>query len=104
MLQRTKPPSLAELRTLLQAFCQKHRIRRLDIFGSAARGTGTLESDVDMLVEYLPGRHPGLMLFRQQEELAGHLHRAVDLHTPASLSWHFRDEVQAVSQPIYEQA
>ena len=30
MLQRTQPPSLAELRTLLRAFCQKHRIRRLE--------------------------------------------------------------------------
>ena len=50
MSQRTRPPSLAELRTLLLAFCQKHRIRRLDIFGSAARGSAAPGSDVDMLV------------------------------------------------------
>jgi len=46
MLRRTKPPSPAELRTLLQPFCQKHKIRRLDIFGSTAHGTGTTNSDV----------------------------------------------------------
>ena len=50
MLQRTKPPSVAELRMLLEAFCEKHRIGWLDIFGSAALGVGTPESDRDMLV------------------------------------------------------
>jgi len=50
MLQRTKPPSLAELRTLLRAFCEKYRIRRLDIFGSAAHGLESPDGDVDMLV------------------------------------------------------
>ena len=63
-----------------------------------------LASDLDLLVEYLPGRHPGLMLFRQQDELAARLRRPVDLHTPASLSRHFRDAVLATALPIYEQA
>jgi predicted nucleotidyltransferase len=85
-------------------FCRERGIRRLALFGSVLRDDFTSASDVDMLVEYLPGRHPGLMLFRQQEELASQLHRAVDLHTPASLSRHFRDEVQAASLAIYEQA
>lgn len=85
-------------------FCRAHGIRRLALFGSVLRDDFTPASDVDMLVEYLPGRHPGLMLFRQQEGLSNRLHRPVDLHTPASLSRHFRDEVQATSLPIYEQA
>jgi len=85
-------------------YCREHGIRRLALFGSVLRDDFTPASDVDVLVEYLPGRHPGLMLFRQQEELAGRIGRAVDLHTPASLSRHFRDEVQATSLPIYEQA
>jgi predicted nucleotidyltransferase len=41
--------SLAELGTRLRPFCEKHRIRRLEIFGSAARGQATLGSDVDLL-------------------------------------------------------
>ena len=85
-------------------FCSERGIRRLALFGSVLRDDFTRTSDVDMLVEYLPGRHPGRMLFRQQEELSARLHRAVDLHTPASLSAHFRDEVIASSLPIYEQA
>ena len=49
MLQASKPLLLEELRTLLRTFCEKHGIRRLEIFGSAARGLATPESDVDML-------------------------------------------------------
>ena len=52
MLRATKPPLLSELRTLLRAFCEKHRIRRLDIFGSAAHGQAAPGSDVDMLVSF----------------------------------------------------
>ena len=60
---------------LLRAFCQKHRIRRLDIFGSAARGVATPDSDVDMLVT--PGDSPPpsiaelLEMAGEAEELVG---------------------------------
>jgi predicted nucleotidyltransferase len=50
MLETSKPPLLRELRTLLRTFCEKHGIRRLEIFGSAARGQAAPDSDVDMLV------------------------------------------------------
>jgi uncharacterized protein len=42
--------SLAELQERLRPFCEKHHIRRLDIFGSAARGQARPGSDVDLLV------------------------------------------------------
>ena len=85
-------------------FCRERGIRRIALFGSVLRDDFTPASDLDLLVEYLPGRHPGLMLFRQQNELAAVLGRPVDLHTPASLSRHFRAEVLAAALPIYEQA
>ena len=101
--------NLAELPIVFDAqeiasFCRERGIRRLALFGSVLREDFTASSDVDVLVEYLRGRHPGLMLFRQQDELAARLQRPVDLHTPASLSRYFRDEVLAASLPIYEQA
>ena len=34
----------------MRTFCEKHRIRRLEIFGSAAGGLATSSSDVDLLV------------------------------------------------------
>jgi uncharacterized protein len=42
--------SLAELKARLRRFCEKYRIQRLDVFGSAARGEAGPGSDVDLLV------------------------------------------------------
>lgn len=50
MLRASGPPLLEELRTLLRSFCERRGIRRLEIFGSAARGQAAPDSDVDMLV------------------------------------------------------
>ena len=41
--------SLPALRMRLRPLCEKHRIRRLEVFGSVARGETTAESDVDLL-------------------------------------------------------
>jgi uncharacterized protein len=41
--------SLALLRARLAPFCEKHHIRRLEVFGSAARGEATDRSDLDLL-------------------------------------------------------
>ena len=49
MKSSLKEPSLAILRTKLAPFCEKHRIRRLEVVGSAARGEATSTSDVDLL-------------------------------------------------------
>ncbi len=85
-------------------FCCERGIRRLALFGSALREDFAPNSDVDLLVEYLPERHPGLMLFRHQDELAARWNRPVDLHTLSSISRHFRAKVAAEAAPIYEQA
>ena len=42
------------------AICSRRRIRELAVFGSAARGDMRPDSDVDILVEFEPGAHPGL--------------------------------------------
>ncbi len=70
-----KPPTLAELRTIFRAFCEKHSIRRLEIFGSAARGQATPDSDVDILVTPDESRPPStaelLEMAGEAEELVG---------------------------------
>ena len=35
---------------MLRPFCEKHRIRRMEVFGSTALGRATSDSDVDLLV------------------------------------------------------
>ena len=64
-----------ELRRRLRPFCQKHHIRRLEVFGSAARGQAGPRSDVDLLVtldESVPVCAAALLeMAGEAEELVG---------------------------------
>ena len=95
-----RPPSQEEL----AEFCRARAIRKLSLFGSVLRTDFRPESDIDVLVEYEPGSHPGLMLFRHQDELSALLGRTVDLHKAASLSRLFRNQVLSEAMPVYEPA
>lgn len=74
-------------------FCRRHHIRRLSFFGSILRDDFRPESDVDVLVEFEPGRAPGWEFFDMEAELARLLGRKVDLNTAGWLSAHWRNEV-----------
>ncbi|MBX3380819.1 MAG: nucleotidyltransferase family protein [Phycisphaeraceae bacterium] len=85
----------------ISAFCKAHSVARLSLFGSILR-TQTPEgghgfrptSDIDILVEFLPGRVPSLLRFAgMQMELSELLAREVQLSTPPMLSRYFRDQV-----------
>lgn len=79
----------------LAAFCEKHHISRLALFGSVLAGRDLPGSDVDLLVEFEAGRAPGLLALASMEaELSSLLGgRKVDLRTPRDLSRYFRDDV-----------
>jgi hypothetical protein len=77
----------------LAEFCRQNGVRRLAIFGSALRDDFGPDSDVDVLVEFDPGRTPGLSFFGMQADLSRLFDRTVDLHTAASLSRYFRTQV-----------
>lgn len=68
-------PKLVDMRTLFRSFCQKHRIRRLEVFGSAASGRRTPASDVDLLVTpdeaHPPSTSELLEMAGEAEELVG---------------------------------
>lgn len=72
-------------------FCRANGIRKLSIFGSALRSDFGPESDIDVLVEFEPGRAPGLFRLAGMEmELTRMFGRKVDLRTPEDLSHCFR--------------
>lgn len=79
----------------LARFCREHDILRLSLFGSSLGDRFGPRSDVDLLVEFLPGKGPGLIgMARMERELSKMLGgRKVDLRTPRELSRYFRDEV-----------
>ncbi len=88
----------------LHAFCERHHIRKLALFGSVLRDDFRPDSDVDVLVEFEPGHIPGFEFFTMQDELSKILEREVDLNTIGFLSPHIRDEVQAEAVVQYARA
>ena len=87
----------------IRAFCERNHIRRLALFGSVLREDFGPESDVDVLVEFLPGARVSLFdMEAMQIELSGQIGRAVDLRTPQELHLSFRGLVQQSSVPLYE--
>ena len=78
----------ATQRSEIAAICHQHHVRRLELFGSAARGTGfdLARSDIDFLVEFHSGRTPALAgFFALRKELSDLLGHPVDLLSPAAL-------------------
>lgn len=88
---------------LLAALCRRHGIRKLLLFGSMLKGTARPDSDIDLLVEFEPGRTPGLIGISAIEiELGRALGRKVDLRTAQDLSPRFRDDVLRQAEVAYE--
>ncbi len=91
-------------RDTLAEFCRRHRIRKMAFFGSVLRDDFGPDSDVDVLVEFEPGAHVGLIaLAGMENELSDLLGRRVDLNTPGCLSRYFREEVLRQAEVIHEQ-
>jgi predicted nucleotidyltransferase len=89
---------------MVSAFCRKHNIRRLSLFGSAARGELLPSSDIDFLIEYDPAHRPGLVQLQQiEDELSGLCQgRAVDLANPKYLNPRLRDRILGEAVVQYE--
>lgn len=86
----------------IRAYCAAQPILRLSVFGSAARDELTPESDIDLLVEYVPGASVGLFaIARHMREFGEICGREVDLCTPNGLSKYIRDEVIESARLIY---
>lgn len=99
---RVKPgrkPSLPQIlrrlgvtRARLAAFCREHGIRKLSFFGSVTRSDFRPDSDVDVMLEYEPGRTPSLFdLVDLKDELSRLFHgRRVDVASPRILENPYR--------------
>jgi predicted nucleotidyltransferase len=88
-------------RDRIAEFCRRHSIRRLALFGSVLRDDFTPESDVDVLVEFLPEAHLGMGYYVLGDELEEILGYPVDVRTEEELSKYFREEVMAELEDVY---
>ena len=81
-------PAIAQHLFGIAAICQCNGIRRLQVFGSAARASDfdPARSDADFLVEFSPGVEPGLhSIFGAKADLEALLGRSVDLVEPGAV-------------------
>ena len=73
--------------------------RNVRVFGSVVSGVAKPESDVDLLVEFEPGRSllDHVALKQDLEDLLG---RKVDVVTERALHWFIRDRVLEQAVPL----
>ncbi len=95
---------IEDIRKVASPACRAFNVKRLDAFGSTARGESTTSSDVDLLVEFRePDVFPARRFFGLLHELEDALGCEVDLLTPASLrNPYFRRRVLQERTPVYE--
>ncbi|MCC6658715.1 MAG: nucleotidyltransferase domain-containing protein [Rhodocyclaceae bacterium] len=74
-------------RAKLATLCRKYGIRKLSLFGSAARNELTPESDIDLMVEFDPEKAPSLWSAPEMETALSKLfgNRRVNLAPPGIL-------------------
>ena len=86
----------------LADLCRQYRVRELSVFGSAARGEMRPDSDIDLLVEFIPEAkvdlldHAGLML-----DLSQLLGRRVDLVSKKGLKPLIRASILEEARLVY---
>ena len=88
-------PAIAEI-------CRRYEIRELSLFGSAVRGELRPDSDIDLLVEFLPSARVSLLRhFAAERELTALLGRKVDLVSKRALREGLRKEIVPQARLLY---
>lgn len=86
----------------LSDLCRRYDVRELALFGSVVRDDFRSESDIDVLVEFLPEARVGLFRYVElQEELAALFGRKVDLVSKVGLKPVIRDSVLGSSKLLF---
>lgn len=85
------------------AFCQRHGITHMRLFGSVLRADFGPASDVDVLVEFAPGKTPGFFgLADMEAELSGLMNgRRIDLNTVNTFTTPMQSRILKEAEEIY---
>lgn len=87
----------------LKKFCEKNGIKYIGIFGSHARGEDTVDSDLDLLVQY---KEPtGLLTHAKvQNMLEDYFNKPVDLVFRSSVKPRIMPYIERDLKTIYEKS
>lgn len=99
-------PDLAVRQEALEAYCRRHGIVWLAVYGSVLRDDFGPTSDIDVIVEYAPGRTPSLFGRQDlEQELSALLTgRVVDLGVKRALSRWIKEQVLRDALVLYDAA
>jgi len=90
---------LDQNRELIRAVASRYRVANPRVFGSALHQNDRDGSDIDILVDLLPGASL-FDLTGLQAELEKSLGVPVDIVTSTGLHWFIRDKVLAEAEPV----
>jgi hypothetical protein len=94
--------TINELKAKTAPIFKKYGAIKVDLFGSRATGNANVNSDYDLLIEFLPESKVGLFKFQSlEEELTKKLEGKVDLTTPRSLNKYIKNNVSETVKTIY---
>lgn len=88
----------------INGLCERFGVARLSVFGSAATGGQDADSDIDLLVEFLPHHRLGYAdrYFGLLESLEAVLGRKVDLVVESAIrNPYFLESVEQSKVPLY---
>lgn len=95
-------------RDAIAELCRRFHVRRLEVFGSAARGADfdAQRSDADFLIEFEPGQDPGMAGFMDlKQALEQAVGRPVDLvdrlAVERSRNYLRRRQILGEAEPVY---
>ncbi len=88
-----------EIVNKLVSILKKHGAKKIEIFGSYARGEQKETSDLDIIVEF-EERKSLLELVGVEQELEDHLGIEIDLLTEASISPYLMEKIKKESKVI----
>lgn len=88
-----------DLAARIRALGARFGVRNIRVFGSVARGEASPDSDIDLLVDYVPG-HGGFAFVEFCEQVEALFGRRVDVVTERSLHPRIRERVLLQALPI----
>lgn len=79
--------TLSDIKEKAAPICNRHQVRRLELFGSCARGEATEGSDMDFCVSFdaLPPAEYARQFFGLLHDLEDAFHATIDLLTESSI-------------------
>lgn len=78
-------------------------IKKVSLFGSYVNGVPRKDSDIDLLIEFMPSARIGFFKLAQiKRNTEQFVKKSVDLLTPEAISEFFREQVIKEAEIIYE--